>query len=126
MCTKFSLSSTQPRQLVQMEYWLLFSKDVWIHSAIHLLIYLTYPMKWVKFPTGWKQANVVPIYKKGDKVLINNYRPVSLLSIISKCLEHCIFNKIYPIIDQQLHKNQHGFRKGQSTTTSFTTLLQHS
>ena len=37
--------------------------------------------------------------------------------IISKCLERCIFSKIYYIIDQQIQSTQHGFRQGHSTTT---------
>ena len=36
------------------------------------------------FPSNWKRSNVVPVHKKGDKNLINNYRPVSLLPIFSK------------------------------------------
>ena len=68
-------------------------------------------------PSQWKMANVVLIYKKGPSSKVNNYWPVSLLSIFSKCLEKCVHNKIYCIVDQMLHLNQHGFRKGHSTTS---------
>ena len=37
-----------------------------------------------KFPTEWKKANVVPVHKKCDKQILKNYRPVSLLPIVSK------------------------------------------
>ena len=73
-----------------------------------------------KVPLAWKKAHVAPVFKKGNKNLIENYRPISLLCIVSKCLERCIVNKIYPILDQQIHQNQHGFRKEHSTTTQLT------
>ena len=44
-----------------------------------------------KFPNIWKEANVLPLFKKGDKTDINNYRPVSLLSCVGKLLERIIF-----------------------------------
>ena len=43
------------------------------------------------FPNIWKQANVIPIFKKGDKSSPDNYRPVSLLSSVGKVMEKCIF-----------------------------------
>ena len=39
------------------------------------------------FPTRWKEANASPIFKKGKNSLIKNYRPISLLSCISKVME---------------------------------------
>ena len=88
------------------------------HTLYKSLTYLfNLSLKTGGIPKAWKTANVVPIYKKGCKNQISNYRPVSLLSVVSKCLERCIHNKIYPIIDQLIHPNQHGFRKGHSTTT---------
>ena len=43
----------------------------------------------------WKVANVTPIFKKGDKQLIKNYRPISLLQICGKMFEKIIFNNLY-------------------------------
>ena len=46
-------------------------------------------------PSGWKQANVIPIHKKGDMSDPNNYRPVSLLNTIAKLLEKIIFKHLF-------------------------------
>ena len=47
------------------------------------------------YPDMWKLANVTPIFKKGDKQLIKNYRPISLLPICGKVFEKIIFNNLY-------------------------------
>ena len=47
------------------------------------------------FPSAWKKANVVPVYKKNDKSEVTNYRPISLLSCPSKVVERLVFNEIY-------------------------------
>ena len=47
-----------------------------------------------QIPAEWKLANVIPFYKKGKKDHIKNYRPISLLSIVSKTLERCVLNHI--------------------------------
>ena len=46
------------------------------------------------FPDMWKKSNICPIHKKGDKQVINNYRPVSLLPICGKVFERLIFNSV--------------------------------
>ena len=45
-----------------------------------------------KFPQVWKKANVVPVHKKNDKQLVQNYRPISLLSICGKIFERIQFS----------------------------------
>ena len=47
------------------------------------------------FPDMWKIANVIPIYKKGDKSQPSNYRPVALLSCIGKLQERIVFKNMY-------------------------------
>ena len=47
------------------------------------------------FPDMWKLANVTPIYKKEDKQLVKNYRPISLLPICGKIFEKLIFDGLY-------------------------------
>ena len=70
----------------------------------------------VFFLTIGKKANVIPVHKKGNKQLVSNYRPVSLLPICSKIFEKLIFDCIYDFLDQNclLKANQSGFRSGDS------------
>ena len=62
-------------------------------------------------------ANVVPIHKKKDKNLIQNYRPVSLLPICGKIFEKLIFDNLYPYIfnNQFIDDRQSGYRHADST-----------
>ena len=64
------------------------------------------------YPDIWKLANVTPIFKKGDKQLIGNYKPISLLPLCGKVFEKIIFNNLYKHLTT-LHlitKKQSGFR----------------
>ncbi len=47
------------------------------------------------FPSDWKQAKVTPIFKDGDRSDVSNYRPISVLSIVSKILERAVHNQLY-------------------------------
>ena len=47
------------------------------------------------YPNVWKKSNIVPVHKKGDKEIANNYRPVSLPSIFGKVFEKIFFNSIF-------------------------------
>ena len=74
-------------------------------------------------PKDWLFANVIPVYKSKDKNQTSNYRPISLLSLISKVAERCIYNHIYPHIVNLLHPSQHGFLSGKSTATQLVQFL---
>ena len=52
------------------------------------------------FPLEWKKANLVPVYKQGDKQCLINYRPVSLLPICGKIFEKLIFNKMFKFFNE--------------------------
>ena len=64
----------------------------------------------------WKLANVTPIFKKEDKQLVKNYRPISLLPICGKILEKLIFDSLYLYLSSNnlITANQSGFRPGDS------------
>ena len=70
-----------------------------------------------ELPLSWLRANITPIFKKGDRSLASNYRPISLTSICCKILEHIIFSNIMNHFDQYaiLTDRQHGFRRKHST-----------
>ena len=65
----------------------------------------------------WKIANICPVYKKGTKKDVKNYRPISLLPVISKVFESCIYQLIIPYLSPQIYDLQHGFMKDRSTNT---------
>ena len=52
-------------------------------------------------------ASIVPIHKKGDKRCIENYRPISLTSIVSKVFEKCIRDEIYNFCKDRIHDTPH-------------------
>lgn len=72
------------------------------------------------FPNIWKKANIIPVYKSGDKHNVENYRPISILSTLSKVFESLIHSKIYPSIQSIIIPEQHGFVKRRSTATNLT------
>jgi len=69
-------------------------------------------------PNMWKQANVIPLFKKGDDSLMNNYRPVSLLPSVSKILERIVLKNVYNFMldNNVISPHQSGFQPGDSTT----------
>ena len=72
-----------------------------------------------KLPSEWVTANVMPVFKKGDKSLAANYRPISLTCILCKVLEHILASNIVKHLDAQgiMYDLQHGFREKRSCET---------
>jgi len=75
-------------------------------------------------PKLWKLASVVPVYKKNSKSDVKNYRPISLLPILSKVMETIVNRSITRHLEEHqiLSKNQYGFRQGLSTQDVLTLL----
>ena len=68
------------------------------------------------FPNCLKIAKIIPVYKKGDKTNLNNYRPIALLPVLSKVFEKVVNTQLNKIIDAKfIDENQFGFRNGHST-----------
>ena len=68
------------------------------------------------FPQIFKIAKVIPVFKSGNKQLVNNYRPISLLPCLSKVFEKLIKTRFLKFFDKQhiLYNHQYGFRKNHS------------
>lgn len=77
-------------------------------------------------PSGWREANVVPIFKKGRKCKAGNYRPVSLTSQLGKVMESIIRDAINDHLDRfnLIGSSQHGFVKGKSCLTNLLEYLE--
>ena len=90
-----------------------------------LRIIFTNILRTAIYPNMWKLANVTPIFKKGDKQLIKNYRPILLLPICGKMFEKIIFSHLYDHLTTRhlITKNQSRFRPGDSTTNQLIDLV---
>ena len=69
------------------------------------------------FPANLKIAKIIPIFKKDDRTVFNNYKPISLLPIISKRVEKVISDQLneFFVKHKLLFDHQYGFRSGHST-----------
>ena len=72
------------------------------------------------YPTVLKNAKVTPVYKSGEKFLPTNYRPISVLPVLSKLLEKHISKHLYHYLSKYdlLHPAQSGFRPNHSCQTA--------
>ena len=78
-------------------------------------------------PDDWKLAFISPLFKKGDKSDVANYRPISLTSIVCKLLEHIVHSTIMDFLDSNkiLSSFQHGFRQGRSCESQLLSTLRN-
>lgn len=79
------------------------------------------------FPTAEKTSKVTPIYKSGEKKQFTNYRPISVLNVVSKVIEKLAFNQLADYFENNdlLTNSQYGFRRNRSTQHAVTTLVDH-
>ena len=77
------------------------------------------------FPDGMKISKVIPLHKTGNKHIFNNYRPISLLPVLSKVLEKLVHNRLYNfLVDNKiLYPSQYGFRPDHSTSHAITEFI---
>ena len=87
---------------------------------MNIIFYFTVSQK-----NDWKRAKVSPIFKTGDEHMVNNYRPVSVLPIISKIIGKHVFNSFYEYLSENhlITSSQSGFRPKHSCETALNCLI---
>ncbi len=75
-----------------------------------------------KSPALWRKSAIIPIPKKGNLSVPQNYRGISLTSTAAKVFNKMILNRLKPHLETVLRKNQNGFRPGRSTIGQILTL----
>jgi len=96
--------------------------DIFVVPLLHIF---NISIKNQYFPQVWKLAKVVPIFKKGDKTDIKNYRPVAILSAPAKVFESILHNRLFSHIKQYISVNQHGFFSGRSINTNLVNFSEY-
>lgn len=134
----FSVTTITPTKLVSLVKKIKISRseDVFGMSSLvlkHIIDIILTPLvdliNWsvsdAVFPDCLKTSIIVPIYKKGDKQQVDNYRPIALVPIFSKIFEHCVLSQLSSYFFQGniIHSSQHGFRSGASTISAITELV---
>ena len=72
------------------------------------------------FPDDWKCAKVTPLFKQGSSSDMNNYRPISVISVVAKVFERIRYDQVYAYLSEHsiISKSQSGFRSIHSTVTA--------
>ena len=87
-------------------------------NCLHKLIQEIRDVQKVHVPQDWKDASIVPLFKKGDRKDCGNYQGISLLATVGKILSHVILNRLDEHISQNvLLETQCGFRSGTGRRT---------
>jgi hypothetical protein len=95
-------------------------KKVAVSLSVPLAIIINQSLNTGIFPEALKIAKILPLYKKENKSLFDNYRPISLLPCVSKVFERVAYNQLYNYFDTNrlFYIGQHGFRTKHSTETA--------
>ena len=82
-----------------------------------LLIIFNKSLQQSKYPSNWKSAHVIAIFKMGDTSLPSNYRPISLISCVGKLMERIVYKHFYNhlVNNNLIYKYQSGFLPKHST-----------
>ena len=78
-----------------------------------------------KFPESWKTSKVIPLHKKDEMIFPKNFRPVSLLSVVSKIVEKAIFLQVFQYFEENslIHPSHHAYRPVHNTTTALIEMM---
>ena len=102
-------------------------KDAAEELAAPISFLINYSFETETFPTVEKTAKVTLLYKSGERNSFNNYRPISVLNVISKVAETLVFNQLSDYFEKNhlLSNCQYGFRRGRSTQHAVTNLVDN-
>jgi sorting nexin-29 len=78
----------------------------------------------VKIPKQWEQGLICPIYKKGDRLMCENYHGISLLNTAYKVFSNILFQRLQPCVEKFVGNYQCGFRNGKSTSDQLHSMRQ--
>lgn len=95
-----------------------FLKDVATSLCVPLSLIFNESLSSGIFPSLWKISHVTPIFKKGDKSEVENYRSVVIQKSMAKLFDMLVYDKIRPALARQLSDKQHGFMAKKSTATN--------
>ena len=72
------------------------------------------------FPDDWKCARVTPLFKQGESSDLNNYRPISVISVVAKVFGRIVYDQLYNLLNSEeiISKQQSGYRSLHSTVTA--------
>ena len=98
----------------------LLMKDAFKVLSVELAHLINESLRTSTFPDAWAIGEITPIPKEGDPLDPGNWRPITILPLPSKLLEKAVHYQIISHLDNNnfLSSNQHGFRKGKSTSTA--------
>ena len=101
-------------------------KDVQIEIREPIMDIINTSLCTGKVPDSWKTAKIIPLHKSGDKQDTNNYRPISLLSALSKIMEKVVHKQTYQYVEQKiLTVSQFGFRRQRETAQAVLAFLRN-
>ena len=102
-------------------------KDIGYYIVSPLTVIFNESLMMGIFPDVMKLADVVPLYKAKEKFLETNYRPISLLTTMSKILEKVVYNRVYKFLNDndQLYENQYRFRNQHSCDNAVCDVVSH-
>ena len=93
--------------------------------ASHICTIINQSIREGVYPSQWKISKIIPLFKHGNRSDPNNYRPIAILSCVSKILEKHVHNALYKYLQNNklLSSSQSGFRAQHSTQTVLTKIL---